>query len=235
MDLRLTGGFLFYFFVFLCCNSLRHWLRARWTHAATRVVSWDFAAIIATRVRTTVRVRAGMCLCVNSRPPAHFTHRQTSKAVWINPACRGRSACHPQFHISATPAAPNLHAHSYWNEQMEFCHAANRHPSLREDKTSKEPRCIGICLQVVRLGAVAGEAEVFCVSVKVWAKCRYHVFLIKAGQLCFHYSPLAKAGSLSPWLDTAEMMSWSRARNHVHRYTHQSECSSPLLTPFLNP
>lgn len=81
---------------------------------------------------------------------------------------------------------------------MEFCHAPNRHPSLREDKTSKEQRYIGICLQVVSLCVVAGEVKVFCVSVKVGAKSRYRVFLIKAGQLCFHYSPLAKASSLSP-------------------------------------
>lgn len=78
--------------------------------------------------------------------------------------------------------------------------APNRHPLLRKDKTSKEQRYIRICLQVVELRVVAGEVKVFCVSEKVWAKCQYHVFLIKAGQLCFHYSPppLANAGSFSP-------------------------------------
>lgn len=81
---------------------------------------------------------------------------------------------------------------------MEVCYAPNRHPTLRKDKTSKEQSYIGICLQAVTLCVSAGGVEVFCVSVKVWAKCRYHVFLIKAGQLCFHYSPNAKVGSVSP-------------------------------------
>lgn len=165
--------------------------------------------------RTTVA-----CVWVNPGPPAHFTRRQTSKAFWINPACRGRSACHPQFHISAAPAAPNLDAHSYWNEQMEFCHAANRHPSLRKDKTSKERRYIGICFSRW-WGCVSSQVEWRC-SVSLW-KCGQSAsivfFLIKAGQLCLHYSSLAKAGSLSPWLDTAEMMSWSRAHTHTHTLT----------------
>lgn len=197
-----------------------------------------FLGVMSTHVRPCMYVLA--CVWVNPGPPAHFTRRQTSKAFWINPACRGRSACHPQFHISAAPAAPNLHAHSYWNEQMEFCHAANRHPSLRKDKTSKERRYIGICFSRW-WGCVSSQVEWRC-SVCLW-KCGQSAsivfFLIKAGQLCLHYSSLAKAGSLSPWLDTAEMMSWSRAHAHTHRrahrYKHQSICGSPLLTHFINP
>lgn len=41
------------------------------------------------------------CVCVNSGPPAHFTHRQTSKAVWINPACR--SALHAIRNFTSLP------------------------------------------------------------------------------------------------------------------------------------
>lgn len=123
------------------------WLLCGWIHVPTSVVPPVFLSlflgVMSMRVRPCMYVLA--CVWVNPGPPAHFTRRQTSKAFWINPACWGRSACHPQFHISAAPAAPNLDAHSYWNEQMEFCHAANRHPSLRKDKTSKERRYIGIC------------------------------------------------------------------------------------------
>lgn len=198
------------------------WLLCGWIHVPTSVVPPVFLSlflgVMSMRVRPCMYVLA--CVWVNPGPPAHFTRRQTSKAFWINPACRGRSACHPQFHISAAPAAPNLDAHSYWNEQMEFCHAANRHPSLRKDKTSKERRYIGICFSRW-WGCVSSQVEWRC-SVSLW-KCGQSAsivfFLIKAGQLCLHYSSLAKAGSLSPWLDTAEMMSWSRAHTHTHTLT----------------
>lgn len=44
---------------------------------------------------------------------------------------------------------------------------------------------------------VGGRVKEFCVSVKVWPKSSFHVFLIEGGQLCFNNSPLAKS-SVSP-------------------------------------
>ena len=138
------------------------------------------------------------CACVNSGPTAHFTHRQTSKAVWINPACRGHSACHPQFHISVAPAAPNLHAHSYWNEQMEFCYAPNHHPSLRKDKTSKEPRYICVCLHFARLCVITGEVEVLCVSVLSVGKVQVSCFSLLKQVICVSITALLQ--NLAPFL-----------------------------------
>lgn len=136
-----------------------------------------------------VRVRASAC--VNSRPAAHFTHRQTSKAVWINPACRGHSACHSQFHISVAPAAPNVHGHSYWNNKWSF--AMHRIAILRcgKIKLQKSRDVYGsvcwIFLFLFRLRSVAGEVKVFCVCFK--SRQSAGIMFVKAGQSCFHYSP----------------------------------------------
>lgn len=185
---------------------------------------------VCANVRECVRSR----VCMNTGPPAHFT--QTSKEVWINPACRNHSACRPQFHISATPAAPNLHAHSYWNEQMEFYHAPNRHPpSLRKDKTSKEP---GIHSDLFAGGEAVCHRRwcggVLCLCESV-AKCGYHVFLIKAGQLCFHFQPSSKShfpfSLIRPCRGDVMVM-------HLHTHTHMSTSKCICITTsnsLLNP
>lgn len=202
--------------------QLRHFLCV-WIHVSTQVVPQVFFFGV---INTCMR--AGPCMrwrvfvwTLDHQLISHTGRHQRRFELTL----RVGAALHGIRNFTSLPLLQHqtYMAHSYWNEQMELCHAPNRHPSLREDKTSKELRYIGICLQVVSPRVVASELKVFCVSVKVWAKCRYHVFLIKAGQLCFHYSPLAKAGSLSPWLDTAEMMSWSLTHTHTYAQVHTSK------------
>lgn len=79
-----------------------------------------------TRARPCMHVLA--CVCVNSGPPAHFTHRQTSKAVWINPACR--AALHAIRNFTSLPLQQHqtyIPIHIEMN-RWEFCRTPNRHP-----------------------------------------------------------------------------------------------------------
>lgn len=211
--------FLWVFWCHTVCDISRD-IPGIFIHVSTRVASWVFFPFSVWWLQH-VYMRAHVCMCwcvfvwtLDHQLISHTDRHQRRFELTL----RVGAAQHAIRNFTSLPLQQHqtYMAHSYWNEQMKFCHEPSCHPSLREDKTSKEQRYIRICLQVVSLRVVAGEVKVFCLSEKVWAKCRYHVFLIKAGQLCFHYSPFAAAGSLSPWLDTAEMMSCT----HTHLQTH---------------
>lgn len=154
------------------------------------------------------------CVCVNSGPPAHFTHRQTSKAVCINPACR--AALHAIRNFTSLLLRQHRTYMAIHIEMNRWSSAMQRITIIRREQI-KLQKSRDTLRSVCRLCLAAGGVE-------VWAKCTCHVFLIKAGQLCFHCGPPAGVASLSPWLDAAEMMSRS------HRCTHQSKRASPLLT-----
>lgn len=109
------------------------------TRAVTRVLGGAAAAAGASPPPPCARV------CANSGPPAHFTRTQTSKAVWINPACR--AAPHAIRNFTSLLLQPHQTYTAIHIEMNRWSFAMHRItiPHSEEIKLQKSEMHRGVC------------------------------------------------------------------------------------------